>query len=83
MHSHAGGSLGGELAVENNDDPSVVRRDNGLLEQEVLHLLFHVKVYGTLGRKESRLAASFVAPQIWPQRNQTTRRVCCWLVQDH
>lgn len=52
-HLHARAPLGGELAVEHHDDALAVGRGDGLLEQEVLHLVLHVQVHGALRRHSS------------------------------
>lgn len=50
--AHAGPSLRGELAVEDQDDAPVrPGRDHGVPEQDVFHLVLLVQVQGSLRRR--------------------------------
>lgn len=73
-NSHPGPPLRGELAVEDDYHPLAgVKGHNGLLQQELLHILLHWQVDGTLGRKKRQLSS----PLLSPVSSRVGVSVCC------
>lgn len=62
VDSHTRAPLRRKLAVEHDDDTPAVSGHDGLLQQEVLHLLLHVQVHSTL--QEGRVSECPVAGRL-------------------